>query len=710
MNTHSTHPCNAEISLQHAVPQEARQSPHMGLYNRADNPNHPTGVRCQDPTFARILDTLQPDGLYHLATFDPLNLDQNKRTMLDLQQTGNQKYLYGRDAAELVGKAINRLIETKTIDLTTLDLIATNPPQLINTQAWKQIEALTGPLSTQDATALSNGLVIATSIKGQETNIAFREQDGIIPTNWPDYKAVNDTFTLLVNDNSNELLKNLTSEQRSGYMNAIAEAIPPTLEQLQSGNITGLFPPLRYHYGIYVSELNSVQIADNTLTALSPSGKLNETLIGPLITQLDSLKPDATYHIALHAHSEHGVLPIYRKKEGSLLTAVAETMWHKTEGHYVTGNDVKAVLSDLLTEYNNHLDQKATVPYLELNNNLFTITAKQVAALEKQLGPLDSYAVYQLANGKPITIDTISYAYRIKDGQPAINPVNKPGVTTTRVNLIDKPADTKDVQLYRQAADQFGVMLNPETIARLLSGQRSDMLMATDTKVGKLVLVNQPNGQPVLRLLEKKEKLTIPSKIAGYTLTTKDRENLIRYGEMGKLVPMVSGAGKAFNGYVGVDKDLNTLTILKAHLFKLPHAVKGVSLDETQREQLKQGRSVAIENMEGKKGHFHAFVRIAASSGKLSFQPIRNVERAKKTRQPQAQAPATAVNKSLPETGPKPTRQTVEQHVGANANQMPASRPPKKEPEKTLTATLHQSANNQTKSASQKSRPKQKIR
>ena len=296
----------------------------------------------------------------------------------------------------------------------------------------------------------------------------------------------------------------------------------------------------------------------------------------------------------------------------------------------------------------------------------------------------------------------------MRDGKPGINPVNQPETTTTPATLIDKPAGDKNVLIYRQAADQFGVMLSPETITRLLSGQRSDMLMAVDNKVGKLILMNQPDSPPVLKLLEKKEQLTIPTKVAGYALTTTDRDNLTKYGEMGKLVPMVSAAGKPFNGYVGIDKDLNTITVLKEHQFKLPQSIKGVTLDASQREQLKGGHSVPLENMEGKNGPFHAFVRISASNGKLTFQPIRNIEAYKKSVVPPAQTAEATPNKSVARPGP--TRQPLTPAVTVRTNAAPALGTAKNKPDKALTTNLRQSESNKSKPVPKQSRPKQKIK
>lgn len=110
----------------------------------------------------------------------------------------------------------------------------------------------------------------------------------------------------------------------------------------------------------------------------------------------------------------------------------------------------------------------------------------------------------------------------------------------------------------------------------------------------------------------------------GYELTTRDKQNLEKAGEMGKRVELTDKmTGKQFAGYVGVDKETRSLTVLRAERLRIPQTIKGVTLTRPQQKNLEQGRAIKLEGMTSNNGQtFNAYVQVSAAKRSLTFARI----------------------------------------------------------------------------------------
>ncbi|PRY27804.1 uncharacterized protein DUF3945 [Spirosoma oryzae] len=218
-------------------------------------------------------------------------------------------------------------------------------------------------------------------------------------------------------------------------------------------------------------------------------------------------------------------------------------------------------------------------------------------------------------------------------------------------------ADLKN-QIEAKLPVQSG-MVNPADatqIQHLLDGRKTDVLTMNDSTTGKLYVTSVPGKGPNIQQLDVHIKLDLKDSYLGHTFTPTDKEYLQRYGNMGRLVELKDKfSNELFRAYIGVDKDTKTLRILRADKFRVPNAIKGVTLNEFQKQRLIEGKVLRLDNMTGADNQpFSAYVRIHAGLGSLSFARFDPASSRKQTQS--ASAPSTASPKQTPKASA--TKQT----------------------------------------------------
>ena len=159
---------------------------------------------------------------------------------------------------------------------------------------------------------------------------------------------------------------------------------------------------------------------------------------------------------------------------------------------------------------------------------------------------------------------------------------------------------------------------------------------------GKLYLVNTPDKGLRVHFQTVKQTLTIPETYLGYAFDAADRHNLHRRGELGKLVDLKDKvSGQVFRGYVGVDRDTNSLTVLRRDRLTIPAILKGVALTPEQQTGLEAGKAVKLTGLTGLDGKpFDAYVQVSASKRALSFAKIPEQKQAQNQSEVQKKADA----------------------------------------------------------------------
>lgn len=166
----------------------------------------------------------------------------------------------------------------------------------------------------------------------------------------------------------------------------------------------------------------------------------------------------------------------------------------------------------------------------------------------------------------------------------------------------------------------------------LLNGRKTGLMKLTQVGdegkpfqiSGKLYIVNTPDKGPNIGIQPERKQLLLPKEFLGYELTARDKQNLEKNGEMGKRVELTDKmTGKKFTGYVGVDKETKSLTVLRAERLHIPQTIKGVTLNKQQQKSLEQGRAIKLAGMTGNNGQsFNAYVQVSAAKRSLTFAKI----------------------------------------------------------------------------------------
>lgn len=163
----------------------------------------------------------------------------------------------------------------------------------------------------------------------------------------------------------------------------------------------------------------------------------------------------------------------------------------------------------------------------------------------------------------------------------------------------------------------------------MLKGYKSNQLIPIQLDLGiavtrmdaRISLQQQPDGTVVVAMhgIRKEPNLHMP--LFGHEFTAPDKENLIKTGNMGRVVDLVNPrTGETIPSIISLDRLTNDLVALGVSKMKIPDEVKGITLSATQQEALKQGKAIFLEGMTSKKGtSFDAALQYNADKRTLEF-------------------------------------------------------------------------------------------
>lgn len=169
----------------------------------------------------------------------------------------------------------------------------------------------------------------------------------------------------------------------------------------------------------------------------------------------------------------------------------------------------------------------------------------------------------------------------------------------------------------------------------LLKGYKTSELVPLVLKVGaaearmdaRLSLKTNELGDVVIAIhgIRKEPNLKYP--LFGHEFTDEDKKNLLQTGNMGRVVDMVNPkTNEVIPSIVSLDRLTNEVVVLPAERIKIPDEIKGVKLDEVQKQTLLEGKPLYLEGMISKKGtEFDATVQFNADKRYVEFLFDRNV-------------------------------------------------------------------------------------
>ncbi|MFT3945614.1 MAG: DUF3945 domain-containing protein [Agriterribacter sp.] len=204
---------------------------------------------------------------------------------------------------------------------------------------------------------------------------------------------------------------------------------------------------------------------------------------------------------------------------------------------------------------------------------------------------------------------------------------NKKDMETTQTAQTAQPTQTAQAtpekSEYRFKADdidwktleQLGV--KRETLERtgamegLLKGYKTNFVVPVSVNLGTVVLRSEArlglqfgeNGKTVFMMYGVRHEPDLKNSFFGHEFTKEDRDNLLKTGNMGRVVDLTyPKTGEKVPSIISIDKLTNEVIALRQDWIKVPEQIGGVKLNEQQKKDLYEGKQIYLEGMVSKSG------------------------------------------------------------------------------------------------------------
>jgi len=137
----------------------------------------------------------------------------------------------------------------------------------------------------------------------------------------------------------------------------------------------------------------------------------------------------------------------------------------------------------------------------------------------------------------------------------------------------------------------------------------------------RLQLRLDDNGEVVVHVHRVQKRVDFRRKFMGHKFSKEDRMNLLNSGNMGRVVDLLNTmTGETFPSLVSLDKLTNELFSLRLEFVRIPEVICGVDLSAEQRELIRSGKPLFVENMVSRQNTlFNATVQFNAERQCLDF-------------------------------------------------------------------------------------------
>jgi hypothetical protein len=163
----------------------------------------------------------------------------------------------------------------------------------------------------------------------------------------------------------------------------------------------------------------------------------------------------------------------------------------------------------------------------------------------------------------------------------------------------------------------------------LLKGYKTNELVPVTLDLGssitkmdaRLSLQAKEDGQVVLAIHGIRKEPQLYFKFFGHEFTKEDKDNLLKNGNMGRVVDLTNPkTGETIPSIISIDKLTNELIALRTTLIKIPDEIKGIKLEDQQKTILSEGKPLYLEGMISKKGEpFNASIQFNADKRYVEF-------------------------------------------------------------------------------------------
>ncbi|TDE53326.1 DUF3945 domain-containing protein [Flavobacterium sp. GT3P67] len=215
---------------------------------------------------------------------------------------------------------------------------------------------------------------------------------------------------------------------------------------------------------------------------------------------------------------------------------------------------------------------------------------------------------------------------------------NKNRMETTQTTSEKSEYRYKPEQIDWETMNSLG--LNKEKLEKmnlldpLLRGFKTNELVPVSLNLGtavtrmdaRLSLQQNDEGVVVVAIHGIRKEPNLNFAFFGHEFSKEDKENLLKTGNMGRVVNLTNPkTDETIPSIVSVDRLTNELIALRTDKIKIPDEIKGVKLDDVQKQTLMEGKPLHIEGMTAKKGtSFDATVQFNADKRFVEFLFDRN--------------------------------------------------------------------------------------
>ena len=209
----------------------------------------------------------------------------------------------------------------------------------------------------------------------------------------------------------------------------------------------------------------------------------------------------------------------------------------------------------------------------------------------------------------------------------------------------------------------------------LLKGYKTNELIPVSVNFGtailrtdvRLSLQTTEDGKVVPALNGIRKEPNLNFEFFGHKFTDDDKKNLLETANMGRVVDLKnSKTGELMPSIISVDRLTNELVALRTDFIKIPDEIKGVKLDDAQKQTLMEGKPLKLDGMISTKGtEFSATVQFNADKRYVEFLFDRNNSNRQSQSNGQTQNNGQSNQQNQPQEAPKTFRGkelTDEQH------------------------------------------------
>lgn len=207
--------------------------------------------------------------------------------------------------------------------------------------------------------------------------------------------------------------------------------------------------------------------------------------------------------------------------------------------------------------------------------------------------------------------------------------------TTSNINPTMKdqeyhPIDEKDIDWNQ--LEKIGVtrdtLVKTKSLEAMLNYKKSPGLISIDANFegisfksqAKLAFKKDEDGKIKLAIhaIQKTPNLNKP--FFGNYFTDEDKKNLTETGNLGRTIELKLKDDKTIPAFVSIDRLTNEVIALSTSKIRIPNEIKGVILNNEQKENLLSGKEIYVEDMTSKNDKkFNAAIQVNTEKRGLEF-------------------------------------------------------------------------------------------